>query len=125
MGDAKKKVIQLTWEGFDVGCLQLAQLISEDKRSFDSVYGVPRGGLFVAVRLSHLLNLPLVLSPKPGSLVVDDISDTGKTLMRHKNKGRTIVTLYTTPWTKVVPAYSAYSKLNENTWVEFPWERMG
>jgi hypoxanthine phosphoribosyltransferase len=59
-------------------------------------------------------------------LVVDDISDTGKTLkLLHtelSKQAREIktVTLYCKPWTGYQPNF--YAKLT-NAWIIFPWER--
>ena len=41
--------------------------------SFTGVYGLPRGGCVLAVMLSHSLNIPLLMAPHKGCLIVDDI----------------------------------------------------
>ena len=50
------------------------------------------------------------------SLVVDDISDTGKTLSSMRNKK--IATLHTTSWTKVKPHWFVGLKEKKIDWVE-------
>ena len=52
---------------------------------FSSIYGVPRGGLCLAVALSHKLNIKITQNPMKNSLIVDDIFDTGLTLNSFKN----------------------------------------
>jgi len=61
---------------------KLSKRIQKSKKQYNSIFGVPRGGLVVAVYLSHRLNLPIV--DKTGinehTLIVDDICDSGSTL---------------------------------------------
>ena len=99
---------------------ELAIKISKDGNEYDGIYGIPRGGLPIAVCLSHELDLPLLMYPTDKSLVVDDISDTGKTLESHKNKA--IATLYSTSWTKTKPLYFIKEKLFKSDWIVYPWE---
>ncbi len=99
---------------------KLAKLIEKDVSQFDGIYGIPRGGLPPAVILSHKLNLPLLLSPTKKSLIIDDISDTGKTLINYKpNK---IATIFNTKWTKAKPDYFVAWKKSKDSWIVFPWE---
>ena len=51
-----------------------------DENCFAGVYGLPRGGLPLAVWISHRAGIPLLLAPCRNALVVDDIADTGATL---------------------------------------------
>ena len=44
----------------------------------DGIYGVPRGGLPIAVLLSNRLGLPLLMAPTKQCIVCDDILDSGK-----------------------------------------------
>ena len=44
------------------------------------IYGIPRGGLCLAVALSHKLKINLISKPKKNSLIVDDVYETGITL---------------------------------------------
>ena len=86
-----------------------------------SIYGIPRGGLVVAVRLSHLLDLPLILDPREiqsNTLVVDDIADSGKTLEKFKNN--IIATLYYNEKSPVTPKFWIFKK--KDRWIVFPWE---
>lgn len=72
-------MIRLTWNDFD----QAVDLIAGYCAAIPvtGVYGFPRGGMPLAVALSHRLGVPLVPGPTaPGTLIVDDIHDTGRTL---------------------------------------------
>lgn len=110
----------ITWSEFGALIRDLAKKIKKTRMKFSGVYGVPRGGLPIAVYLSHYLNLPLQLYPDKRSLVVDDISDTGKTLGSHKDKF--IATLFTTDWTKTKPHCWVVKKDKKSDWLVFPWE---
>ncbi|MDO8600201.1 MAG: hypothetical protein Q7R73_01100 [bacterium] len=95
-------------------------------KNFDAVYGIPRGGLVVAVLLSHRLGIPLVLDAagvNPKTLVVDDISDSGRTLAAFERGlafRPSVATLFYHKDTERIPEYA----LNEKTaWVVFPWEQ--
>lgn len=97
-------------------------------KQFTGVFGVPRGGVCLAVMISHCLNIPMLAAPAPGCLIVDDICDSGESLIHYfKNssgEGRqdyTIATLYYKENALgVVP--DIYSKIKEDKWVVFPWE---
>ena len=75
-------MIKLNWLEFDE-CIYSIYTQCKNKK-FDGVYGFPRGGLCLAVALSHSLELPLLDEPKNNSLIVDDIYDTGYTLEKIK-----------------------------------------
>ena len=52
-------------------------------KQIKNIYAIPRGGLPLAVSLSHRLNLPIIMNEteiSPQTLVVDDIFDSGATL---------------------------------------------
>jgi len=133
--------------------LKLAQKIRHDMFSPDIIVGVSRGGSPPAIVLSDLLENPSIANVKaefylgvgetkkepvitqPVSaevegkevLVVDDVSDTGKSLHLVKThllekgvKGLKIATLYYKPWSVTTPDY--YEKKTRG-WIIFPWER--
>ena len=116
------KKIYETWEEFNKVVLSFTSRIINSKLKFDGIYALPRGGLPLGVALSHQLNLPLLLYPTENTLVVDDISDTGKTLENIKHKK--IVTWYTTPWTTVQPYWYFEIKNRKDSWIMFPWEEI-
>ena len=58
---------QLSWADFDACVQVLTQRYGG--RSFDGVFGIPRGGLCLAVGLSHSLKLPLLPAPDNLSLI--------------------------------------------------------
>ena len=111
------KKLYISWEQFG---MMVEELGNKIKGTFDGIYGLPRGGLPIAVYMSHKFNIPLLLYPTENSLVVDDISDTGKTLQSHKNKK--IACLFSTDWTETKPDWFVDKKLNKDEWIVYPWE---
>lgn len=123
----KKQIkILYSWKSLQKDCELLAKKIKPIKFNFKNIYGVPRGGLVIAVILSHLLDLPVILDKKQitkNTLIVDDINDTGNTLTRllKGKKHGAILTLYTTPVSKIFSDYTARIK-DDKDWIVFPFE---
>ena len=111
---------KLNWLEFDE-CIYSIYKQCKNKK-FEGVYGFPRGGLCLAVALSHSLELPLLNEPKNNSLIIDDIYDTGHTLekIKHLKGSETYVWI-----SKVEPTWwNAYKYINEKEWIIFPWENI-
>ena len=111
---------KLSWIEFDECTYSIYKKCQN--KNFEGVYGFPRGGLCLAVALSHLLGLPLLDKPKINSLIVDDIYDTGLTLEKIKNiKGSE-----THVWvSKKKPIWwNSYKYVKDNEWIIFPWENI-
>ena len=114
----------LTWTNFDQAVAQISNNYVDS--NINGIYGVPRGGLPLAVAISHKLNIPVVTDLKFVSemkklghnvLWVDDIVDTKKTLTESKK--------YFTHFTSWVSRYAVddlYSVHISNKWVIMPWE---
>jgi len=111
------KKLFISWDIYEEMVSKLAEMIDGD---FDGIYAPPRGGLVMAVNLSHKLKLPILMYPTENSLVVDDISDTGKTL--HYIKRKAIACLFSTDWTITKPDWFVDKKLNKDEWIVYPWE---
>ena len=111
---------KLSWIEFDE-CTNSIYKKCKNK-NFEGVYGFPRGGLCLAVALSHSLGLPLLDDPKNNSLIIDDIYDTGYTLEKIKHiKGSE-----THVWvSKKKPTWwNSYRYIEGNAWIVFPWENI-
>ncbi len=110
----------LNWEEFN-DCVATIADICGDKH-LSGVYGLPRGGLCLAVALSHALKIPLLLEPQPFCLVVDDVYETGTSLMEisHMKDITTFV------WfSKVQPVWwQAVNIVDLEDWLVFPWENL-
>ena len=111
---------KLSWIEFDECTYSIYKKCKN--KNFEGVYGFPRGGLCLAVALSHSLRLPLLDGPKNNTLIVDDIYDTGHTLEKIKNiKGSE-----THVWvSKKKPTWqNSYKYIKDNEWIIFPWENI-
>ena len=87
---------------------------------FSGIYGVPRGGLCLAVALSHKLELNLISKPTKNSLIVDDVYETGITLNSFKDiEGATYFVLFS----KIKPTWwNSVFISKKSQWIVFPWE---
>ncbi|MEM2003334.1 MAG: phosphoribosyltransferase [Nitrososphaerota archaeon] len=147
------KFLVLTWEDIMSHVESLAEKIKESY-AFDAIIGILRGGLFVAnllsdilgidevhplgirsytdiehrgeVKIYHWPSLPLMTGKK--LLIVDDVSDEGKTLRAAVEKvvkplgALTIKTavLHVKPWTSFMPDYHV---VTTSCWILYPWSR--
>lgn len=99
------------------------------ENSIKYLCGIPRGGLPIAVHLSHYLDIPMVEQLENWDcdfnekelLIVDDIADTGITFGRLKKKFLT-ATLFYKPRSAIIPNFYV-QKVPNNLWVVFPWEK--
>ena len=107
----------MDWKDVEDFINRLSEEIPKDTKG---VYGIPRGGLCIAVMLSYKLNIPLLQAPCKDCVVIDDIADTGETLYHYKKKGYYIATMYYHKQSKIVPDF--WFKEKTNKWIVFPWE---
>ena len=107
-----------TWNEFDKSVDYIANKFNFRKLS--GVYGIPRGGLCLAVALSHKLDIQLIEKPSKNSLIVDDVYETGLTLRKFKHiEGAYFFVLVS----KKNPIWwNAVNLSNNNEWIVFPWE---
>ena len=125
--------VQITYAQFDKLMKELVKILLPKKHEYSCIHGLPRGGLSIAVHLSHHLQLPLMMNvtqfskefPNGKLLVVDDIIDTGRTferfleIARLKNIKFETAVLYYKPQSNYYPTY--YLRETED-WICFPWE---
>ena len=131
----------------------IAEAVKEDGYRVDVIVGIMRGGVIPARLAADYLGvrnigfIEIMFYQKPGEtrqkpvirqpltldisdknvLIVDDVSDTGKSLqvavsavsLYGPSQVKT-ATLYLKPWTTFVPDYYAASS---DKWIVFPWER--
>jgi len=133
--------------------LELANSVKKSGFNPDIIVGISRGGLIPARILSDLLEItklaniavefyvgvaktklkPVITQPVSVSvenknvLIVDDLTDTGKSLSLVNShliaKGASeikIATIFYKPWSSIVPHY--FQKETQS-WIVFPWER--
>ena len=107
-----------TWEEFDKSVEQIANKCKF--LEFSGIYGIPRGGLCLAVALSHKLKINLISEPIKNSLIVDDVYETGITLNSFKNiEGVMFFVIFS----KKKPTWWNSVHISEKSeWIVFPWE---
>jgi len=131
MGKVKK--LYVTWEQIEQ---DVDKIVSDllKHADIDYVVGIPRGGLIIAVMISHRLGVKHMTIDhlekleefdldidKKKILIVDDISDSGQTLKRFR-KEYTTATLDVRNTTIAVPQFYA-NWLDNADWIVYPWER--
>jgi hypoxanthine phosphoribosyltransferase len=118
--------VYLTWDNIDNLVDKLANEVSQSPVPPLYITGLPRGGLIPAVMLSHKLNIPFVnvsmirSLPSIDMLVVDDIADSGKTLLKYKKYSTAV--LHYKSQSKVIPTYYA-EEIENDSWIVYPFER--
>ena len=109
----------------DVICAKLKQY------KFTGVYGLPKGGLVLATLVANKLNIPLLMAPYDNCIIIDDICDSGESLLHYvkhtsensnENHNYTIITMFYNPngIYNITPNY--YGHIKEDDWIVFPWE---
>lgn len=125
------QTLEVTWREYIEAVDTLAHKLNEVKHTIDLVVGVSRGGLIPATMLSHKFDKPLIVVqpdsklfyPMETVLVVDDVSDSGKTLQQLK-AGSIVgewkdACVFIKPKTVHVPGFWARST---DQWILFPYE---
>lgn len=124
--------IFMSWQEVEEAVTKIASKI--DRTKVHAIYGVPRGGLVLAVLLSHKLDVPMVtdlknILPYRRVLIVDDISDSGRTLQSLiKNVFSQVAYSWAVPLTATIHYKPGsrfrpdiYYKETED-WIVYPWE---
>jgi len=118
----KQPILNCTWMEFTRLIDILSKKIAPNK--YNSIYGIPRAGLIVAAMLAYRLNLPVVESEHitKETLIVDEITDSGKTLisMQEKYDCETAV-LHKRIKTIAKPTYFV-ELLKTDDWIHYPYE---
>lgn len=141
----------ISWSQLGALILELVKKVKSSGLKVDVVVGIARGGLPISMVLADRLRVPLdfinIKSYKaPGVkealkvydvmfenvsgksvLIVDDIADTGETLLFASNyllrsKGAKevyLACLFVKPWSKVRPNFYV---TETKSWIVFPWE---
>lgn len=107
-----------------------ADLLASKLRGAKNVYGIPRGGLILAVKLSHQLEIPLITDidkiDRKQTLVVDEILETGNTIALLEERVGELerrAFLYITDGSPVRDTDKFIHEKRKTQWVIFPWEK--
>ena len=121
----------LSWEWVDRQVMTLGETIKESVSEFTYISGIPRGGLIPGAYLSHYLGIKYIpygdakqlpIGFRRQVLVVDDICDSGLTLLQASEFGFQTAALcmrYSSPF---IPEFYS-EKISTDEWLVFPWER--
>ena len=115
----------VSWKEIEEYIEKVIEDLNERKITPSGVYGIPRGGMIMATLLSYKLNVPLLLNAAQNCIIIDDIADSGRTLL-HFTKNDTqfhkfyITTMYYHERSAVVPDFWCHKKGDK--WIVFPWE---
>jgi len=119
--EEKDPHLEYTWSEFAIDSIKLAGQIATGGVNFKGIYGIPRGGVCLSVRLSNLLALPMVETYEGFDtthiLIVDDVVDSGNT--RKEFKKYPFASLFVKPWAKMMPDYHVRKT---DHFIEYPWE---
>ena len=118
-----------SWTDYDNDIKKILKEIEDRKWNIMGIYGVKKGGWPLAVTLANHLNIQLYTTlddmryiPDSGKLIVDDISDEGKTLINiNQICAMKSVTLFIKEDTRFIPNFYC-NKAKRNEWIVFPWE---
>jgi len=145
--------LPVDWNTYHSDVFELAKKITFSGKKFDLLIGISRGGLTLSHILSDFIDLPITtftissyhdlqqdtvpkIILKLGEklhnkriLLVDDISDSGKTFIRGTTYLQSVgaesihtASLFVKHHTEFTPTYSVHS-IESETWLIFPYER--
>lgn len=115
----------VTWKDMEDYIDDLVKELKKKKIKPTGVCGVPRGGLILATLLSYKMDIPMLLNAGEGCIIVDDIADSGRTLLHYTENDTQfnkyfISTMFYHERSLVKPDFYKFKK--EDKWVVFPWE---
>ena len=117
--------VYVSWKDLEEFIDSLIEEMNKQNFKPTGVYGIPRGGLIPATLISYKLDIPLLMNASKGCLIVDDIADSGRTLL-HFTENDTqfnkyfIATMFYHERSIVKPNY--YKFIKNDKWIVFPWE---
>ena len=112
------KKLKASWDDVE----RFVDKLADECGDVCGVFGPARGGLTLAVMLSHRLHVPMLMAPCDGCLIVDDICDSGDTMWHYrKTLECKIATMYYVRESAVTPDFWMFEK-KQGDWVVFPWE---
>jgi len=123
-----RDVRKVSWGEYQQNIDNIALIIKKKYPKLKYIYGLPRGGLPIAVSLSHKLGIPLISGAdglgfgNSEILIVDDICDSGETLDELFEEiifTYPVYTMFVRDKSEVIEFYSEKIK---DEWIMFPWE---
>ena len=124
----RKTKLKYSYSKFLEDVDKIVKRIQKENWNIKYVYGPPRGGCILAVFLSHRLGLKYLTRlsknyKESEVLVVDDVADSGRTLLKIPNiRKYNIVTLFVKPSGMTVPTFYV-RKVLQYQWIIYWWEK--
>ena len=124
--------VLLNWDWVDQQVMTLGETIKESVSEYTHITGIPRGGLIPGVYLSHYIGIKYIpygeakelpLSRRKKILVVDDICDSGITLIEASEYGFHTAALALRYSSSFMPDWYS-KKITDDSWLVFPWEKL-
>lgn len=139
----------MTWKQFDILCPMLLEKVVGREKVYTSIVAISRGGVFLGAKMAIMMGIKnfyvVAYSSYSGHhreqlkqiyplhqdldrktvLLIDDIADTGHTLLKAKQdlerRGCKVdtMTFHYKPDSKIIPDYSLFET---REWVTYPWE---
>lgn len=128
---SKQVILKISWKTYINDVQKLYKIIKSREDKFDNIIAINRGGNIIGTILSHKMRLPLKVIDKNEMvdlrghlLIVEDISDSGKTFMNVINNLKEHISfktaaLYVKPDTRYFPNYYVREV---SKWVVYPYE---
>ncbi len=117
----------ISWDLIDECVTEIEFHLKDTGKEFKGVYGIPRGGVILAIMLSHKLDIQYIDkidNIDEATIIIDDIVDTGETLKKYKSypipENCYCVTIHEHKQSIIKPDYSVLYK--EDKWIVYPWE---
>ena len=120
-----KKRVYYDWDDIN----KLLDIIHEQcKEEISYVTGVPRGGTILAILYSHRFDIPYLESMSnhdPNTLILDDISDSGKTFENLKKDfpNPKYGALHYKETSTFKPDFFSKKIPTDYGWIVYPWEK--
>lgn len=132
--------MKLTWDKYLTDINRLGDKVEHNKNIYKMkyVYGIPRGGVIPATIISHRLGLEFIdgsmflyylrnLSDMRKVLVIDDIADSGRTILTLQGHNRSkndfiCATIYKRHSCPIQPDFFA-ELITHDDWLVFPYEK--
>jgi len=131
-----KEFIFASWTDIKDACNEVVKQRPKELDNIKYVYGIPKGGLPIAVYLCNKLGVELLLDEEQVKnlisndktrnqiLIVDDICDSGETLRKLIGEyidSVSYTVFYRQKRAQFGPTFTSYV-LDTDAWIVFPWE---
>lgn len=119
----------VTWKQYDSMLYQLSHKLEKLPTGIQ-LYGIPRGGIHIALDLNYILKDTIFIMSIPSIppdqkhdniLILDDIVDSGDTIVKYSNSFKTASLFYR--YNSVYEPDYYVEEIYNDDWIQFPWER--